>query len=82
MRHTRPRICGIAALAGIWLRATEMEISAALLALVAREELYILYLFIDISDGHLHWCPQTSIHQPVLLVHTASTQTKSVTIYH
>jgi len=33
----QPRVCGLAASASVWLRATEMEISTALWALVAQE---------------------------------------------
>ena len=35
----KPRVRGLVASAGVWLRAIEMEISAALWALVARERL-------------------------------------------
>jgi len=34
------RVCGLAASAGVWLRAMATEISAALWALVAQEGLY------------------------------------------
>jgi len=33
-----PRICGLAASADVWLRATETEINAALWVLVARKD--------------------------------------------
>jgi len=38
-RHTSPLSADLQLLAGVWLRATETEISAALRALVAREGL-------------------------------------------
>jgi len=40
LRATHVCVCGIAALAGVWLKATAMEISAALWVLVALEGLY------------------------------------------
>jgi len=39
-----PRVRGLAASAGVWLRVIETEISAALRALMAREGLQLLAL--------------------------------------
>ena len=49
-------ICGLAASAGVWLRANEMEISATLWAHEAREGLYLFYT----STGNL--LPSKSHH--------------------